>query len=75
VNSGQDTDTQSTGLHNLLTLILWIFGCGETPEDFGVFSTDQWLRGITATGRKCLSGDSNKTRSFWKSGHLCAMKS
>jgi hypothetical protein len=26
-----------------------------TPKDFGVFSANQWLRGITATSREFLS--------------------
>jgi hypothetical protein len=30
-----DMEAQSAGVHDLLTLILWIIGC----EDFGVFST------------------------------------
>jgi hypothetical protein len=30
VNSGYDAEAQSTGLHDHQTLILWIFGCGET---------------------------------------------
>jgi hypothetical protein len=63
VKSEQDAETQSAGLHNLLTLILWIFGCGA-PKGFGVFSTDQSLIGISAMNRECLSGDLSETRNF-----------
>jgi hypothetical protein len=54
---------QSDGLHDHLTSVLWIFGCGNC----GVFVADQWLRGITA-GRR---GDRNETRNFRHSVHLC----
>jgi hypothetical protein len=30
VNSGQDAEAQSTGLHDLLTFTLWILGCRDT---------------------------------------------
>jgi hypothetical protein len=30
VDIGQDVKAQSTCLHDPLTLVLWIFGCGDT---------------------------------------------
>jgi hypothetical protein len=56
LNSGQDAEAQSAGLHNPLTLIIWIRVC-EASKGLGVFSSDQWLRHITAMSRECLSGD------------------
>jgi hypothetical protein len=46
-----------------------------TRRGFGVFSTNQWLRGITAPSTECLSGESSETRNFRQSAHLCATKS
>jgi hypothetical protein len=41
-----------------------------TPKDFGVYSADQSLRGITAAGRECLSGDLSETGNVRQSAHL-----
>jgi hypothetical protein len=57
-----------------LTSISALLGVG-TLQGFGVFIADQWLRGITAARRECMSGDSSETRNFRQSAHLCAMKS
>lgn len=46
-----------------------------TPKEFGVFSANQWLRGVAATGKECLSEDSSETRTFSQSVHLCPTKS
>jgi hypothetical protein len=35
-----------------------------TPEDFGVLNSDICVRGISATSRACLSGDSIKLGIF-----------
>jgi hypothetical protein len=65
---------QSTGLHDLLTSILWILTVG-TRKFFGEFSSDQWLRGNTARSIQCLWGDSNETRNFGEGAHFFATKS
>jgi hypothetical protein len=67
-------EAESTGLHDLLTSILWIYMAAGTPKDFGVFSAITDLRGIRATSREYLSGDSNETRNFRQSAHFCAPK-
>jgi hypothetical protein len=46
-----------------------------TPKNLGVFGAIQWLRDITATSTKCLSGDLSETKNFRKCAHLCATKS
>jgi hypothetical protein len=33
-------EARPTGLHDPMTLILWIFGCGDT-KDFGDFRAEQ----------------------------------
>jgi hypothetical protein len=75
VNSGQDTETQSTGLHDPLNLLLWIFGYRGTLKNFVVFRADQGFRGIRATSREYLSGDWSKTRNSCQRWHLCEAKS
>jgi hypothetical protein len=71
LNSGYDAVDVPSGLHDLLTLIFWIFDCRITYR----FWCIQWLRDITATSREFLSGDSRETRNLQESTHSCATKS
>jgi hypothetical protein len=73
VHSEPDAEAQPTGLHDLMTLILWVLAVG-TLKDFGAFSADQWLRNITSTSMECLSGDSRETSNFRQSAHLCVRR-
>jgi hypothetical protein len=63
VGSGFYLEAQSTGLYDLLTLILLIFGCGDP---FGILTADLWHRGVTATSIECLSGHSRLNQEFLK---------
>ena len=65
IDSEQDMEFQSTGLHDLLTSILWAFPVGP-PKDFCAFKAAKWLGGFKAMSRECSSGDSSKTRNFRK---------
>jgi hypothetical protein len=51
VSSGQGKQVLSAGLHYLLTLILWIFCCGDTWRIWCI-QPGLWLRGITKTSRE-----------------------
>jgi hypothetical protein len=42
-----------------------------TPKDFGAFSADKTLGGITAASGECLSGGSSETRNFRQCSPMC----
>jgi hypothetical protein len=75
----QTFDEQWVGRGGQACTILWPWSSGVlvvwTRKDFRVFSADQWLRGITATSRECLPGDSRETTNFRQGAYLCETKS
>jgi hypothetical protein len=72
-NSGHDEESQSTGLHDLLTLILWSFGCEDISINALVYSAP--INGKVLQQKVenvCQSFEGNQE--FRQSACLCTMK-